>query len=444
MWGKAVEILGKGASYLGGKGLEAGGGLVDKIKSLASGVANPEKRQDLLDKTKNSVEKANNARAGFWGQLGESLLSRQSPNIAAALDIFDLATDAPEAHKGQNLIEGLTGALTLLSHIIPPEYLRIVTDRFANNSVFQWLVEKWPGLDGIDIPILKDIPGVASLIGEGGKIRQKILQEKDPTAVIMALRVMHQDVITGAVTYQTLKNMSGSGILAGGGVAAGIVGLIFGSQITGGPEGASGTAGAATTGAAGLLEKAKEALGIPPSKAGGGPKIMDLVKQNPQLERTKMQKNLISLVRALKVEDSARLVKGSWADNNDYCTISFVYNNGLYYMHFDNDVTSTDIKINNSKGVEILDMTDNFGFSAESDATDIIKAIKQNPSPQIEQVETEKPETVETPANNNNPKPEAEARDNNKNVGPVPSNADNSKEDEEEEDIRPPRKKMDI
>lgn len=427
MWGKAIEMLGTGAGYLGGKGLEAGGGLIDKIKSLASGVADPEKRQDLLDKTKNSVEKANKARAGFWGQLGESLLSRQSPNIAAALDIFDLATDAPETHKGQNIIEGLTGALTLLSHIIPPEYLRIVTDRFANNSVFQWLVEKWPGLDGIDIPILKDIPGVASLIGEGGKIRQKILQEKDPTAVIMALRVMHQDVITGAVTYQTLKDMSGSSILAGGGVAAGIVGMIFGSQITGGAEGAPGT-GEAAAGAAGLLDKAKDALGIPPSKAGGGTKIMDLVKQNPHLERTKMQKNLVSLVQALKIEDSARLVKGSWAGNNDYCTISFVYDNGFYYMHFDDDVTGTDIKINNSKGVEILNMTDHFGFSAESDAKDIIEAIQKNPSPQIE-----------------GQKPETPANDNNKNVGLVATNNNNSKEEEEEEeDTMPKKKKMDI
>ncbi len=126
----------------------------------------------------------------------------------AATDLRNAATgnnQRPETVPWQHEFEAISAFLIL----IPNDWKHHITDFFAENEIFRTMVEHWPGLDGIDAPIIgstglmsKDLPG----IGKGGSLRKRILEDKDPDAVIEVLRIMHQDFVTGKVALEKLKD----------------------------------------------------------------------------------------------------------------------------------------------------------------------------------------------------------------------------------------------
>jgi hypothetical protein len=364
--------LGEAAELLGGLGGDSGdkspsilGGLWGKIKETFTG-----SNDAAVEEGKEVVDSSQRERAGFFSEAVKSFIVRQFPRGGQLLDLYNatLGEKAPEVHALQNEFEFLTA----FALFIPNCLKSYLTDLFADNSIFQALVEYWPGLDGVDLPLVGST-GLLSMdlpvLGKGGSLRNRVLQDKDPDAVIQVLRIMHQDAITGKVSYDSIKELLGVSGLGGSTAIAGILGLLFGgAALSGGPA----------TGETSLLDQAKEAIFGKPE--GAGKKILDLVKENPQAPQTTMQKNLIALVKELEVENSATLIKGGWVENNDDCTISFIYDGGLYYMNFDDDITGTDIQVNNSQGAEVVEFTDYGGFSAKSDADDIRKGIKKNPS----------------------------------------------------------------
>jgi hypothetical protein len=355
------------------------GGLMSVIMNLVGGGKQPEVAAEAQEK--NDIFKK--LREGFFGELTKSLLLRQMPRLSAMTDIGLQLSGKKSAEKvpWQNEFETITALLIL----VPNDWKHHITDIFASSSIFQAIVKYWPGLDGIG-----GSNGILSaavpLLGEGGSLRDRILnrQPPDPDAVIQVLRIIHQDVfVTGKMSFDKLKEMIGSpaaiaAIVGGAGtLAAGAKALGSGETKTGSDSGES-PASIAAASSGGVVDKIKDAIGLGASVTGK--KISEIISANPAGERTKMQKNLLSLLDQLKVSDTAILKKGDWEGNNDEVTVQFEYNGNTYYMIFDNDISSTDIKVNNAQGTEIAKLTDWGNFDADDSAKDIIEAIQKNPS----------------------------------------------------------------
>lgn len=356
----------------GGYELIKGGGTAGVASSIFEKIMggpaknDPEVGQQATEKK----EYFKGMREGLFGEIGKSLLLRTMPRLSALTDVgLQLTGNKGDEKVGwQNEFETIT-ALALL---VPNSWKHHLTDLFANNAVFKNIVKYYPGLD-MQLPIVgeflsKDLP----VLGKGGTIRDRILNENppDPDAVIQALRVIHQDVfVTGKMSFDKLKGVIGTPaaaatILGGGGALAAADKLLGGDSNSAPSEG-------------GIVNQLKQAVGM--DGGGSGKKIIDMAAANPALEKTKMQKNLLKLIDQLGVKDSAILKKGSW-DSNDEVTIEFQMNGGKYYLIFDNDVSSTDLKLNNSAGAEIANFTDWGTLDADDDAKKIVKAVQSNPS----------------------------------------------------------------
>ncbi len=346
----AYDLLTKNGSS-NGKSQEKGffGKLLDTFKS------NPEATKQAEE----IKENAQNERLSFFSEVGRSIFLRQFPRLAQLQDLGKLTgSDEPETVPWQHEFEAITALLLL----VPNSFKKYITDFFAESTTFQTLVKNWPGLDGIDLPIIgstglmsKDLP----ILGKGGSLRERILQQKDPDAVIQALRIIHQDVfVTGKVAFSWVQEKLGTG----GAIAstAGVAGAVaLGTKVLGGEGG-------------NLIDQAKEAIGIGSSK-----KLTGVIKENPSEARTTMQTNALSLLEKLKVTESAEIVKGDWSGNNDYITISFEYNGKKFFMEFDNDPSSTDIRINNANGNEILNFTDWGSFDTNNNVKKIQQTLDQ-------------------------------------------------------------------
>jgi len=364
----ALDILKGGYEMLTGSGKsDSGGGLFDSITSKFGGNSEAAKE---AGEVKESAEKD---RASVWGEVGRSMFLRQFPRLSVLKDLTKLGgSKDPEVVPWQHEFEAITALLVL----VPNKWKHVITDFFADSTIFQKLVEYWPGLDGINLPIIgkdgfmsKNLP----ILGKGGSLRDRILQEKDPDAVVEAIRIMHQDIfVTGKVTFDWVREKLGLGgaiaTLAGG---AGAVAL--GSKLLDGDSGG------------GIIDKGKEMLGLGNTPGGKGKKIIDLVKAHPEAKQTTMQGHLISLMQDLNVLDSAEIVKGKWEGNNDEVTASFIYDNAKYFIVFDDDDVPprTNITVNTSDGKQIAKFRDWGSFDSKDDAKDIIKAIQKNPAPQL-------------------------------------------------------------
>ncbi len=151
--------------------LKTGNPLMDMF--LSSGMVTPTEVSERTAETKKDRE-------SLFGEVWESILARYFPNISKWLDIASAAgfkQGDEEVVPWQNEFEAVT-AFTLF---MPDFMLRYVTDPFAESEVFLSLVEKWPGL--------------------GKSYTDKIRERNDPDDVINVLRIMHQDLIVGKVTY---------------------------------------------------------------------------------------------------------------------------------------------------------------------------------------------------------------------------------------------------
>jgi hypothetical protein len=396
----SLDVLKQGLDIVsGGKipGLSesTSGGIFGKIMEAVGIKKNPETEQKALD---TRIE-AKKDRTSFFKEASRSLLMRQFPRLMVAWDLYKGIEGAkelmasikdrrfPDQETFMKSIMGLSALLVL----VPNDWKHFITDYLADSKIFQTIVNYWPGMDGvIDLPYLqkyldKDLP----LLGKGGSLRDLIINQKDPDAVIMALRILAQDISTGVVSFSSVRDLLGgsalktAGALALGGGAAALGYKMLTSNSSDSPEG-------------GLLGGIKDAL------AGKkGKKILELVKAHPENIPTTMQKNLLALLKQLKVEESAQLIKGDWEDNNDYCTVSYTYNNAPYYLEFDNDLSSTDIKVNNSTGQQIADITDLGNLDADDTAEKILEAMKEHPSPAAAPVAAPVVTPAPAPANDN-------------------------------------------
>lgn len=361
----SLDILKQGYELLSGSNKKAegsaGNGIFGGLMDAFGG------KPEVANEANEAKESAEKQRTSIWSEVGRSLFLRQFPRLAVLKDLGKVTgSNEPEAVPWQHEFEAISALLIL----VPNKWKHVITDMFANSSIFQTLVEHWPGLDGVNLPIIgkdglmsKNLP----ILGKGGSLRDRILNEKDPDAVVEAIRIMHQDIfVTGKVTFSWVREKLGlGGALAtlGGGAAAAVVG----NELLGGGSGKS------------LIDKGKDMLGIGTT----GKKILELNKAHPEIPKTKMQQNLLKLMQELNVTDSTELVKGSWENNNDEVTVSFIYNNAKYFLVFDNDVSSTDLILNSSDGRELAKFTDWGGLDAKDDAKELIEAIQKSPSPQL-------------------------------------------------------------
>jgi hypothetical protein len=98
------------------------------------------------------------------------------------MGFLNLKKQDVESFAWQNEFESLT-ALTML---VPDYLLKYITNPFANSAVFLQIVEEWPA---------------------AGELAQKIRKDKDPDDVVDAMRLIHQDLVTGKVSTGSLLSI---------------------------------------------------------------------------------------------------------------------------------------------------------------------------------------------------------------------------------------------
>lgn len=377
------ELLGSSDSSgkVEGKGLL--GGIFGKILEKF-GIKNPEVAREAQE-AKNNAE---TVRAGLFSEISKSLFLRQFPRLAAITDVGKQISGKKNAEvvPWQNEFETISAFLLL----IPGDWRRIVTDLFSKSSIFRALVEYWPGLDGVDIPLIGQY--LPESLGNSN-IRQRILDNGDPEAVIAALRVMHQDLfVTGKVSFDQVKQILGGSDL---GAAAGLLG--GGAALA---AGARALEGGGNSPAAGPSGEPKAVEAVKAAVTGAGPlkdkKILDLQRQHPEKESTAMQNKVLELLKKLNVLESAVLISGEWLDNNDEVTVGYIFENNVYFLTYDEDLASADISVRNSQGINIYKETDYFSLNASANASAITTAMRKSTSSQPQ------PTATTAPANDNN------------------------------------------
>lgn len=200
------DLLKLGSSLLGGSSEKPqlaprpqseGGGMADKLKGLLGGGKNPE----ALNSANEIQNEAEGERRGFFGEFLNSFLVRQFPNASKVLDIgatvggwTGMVERKEEIYPLQHEFEFAT-AMTMF---VPDGWLSTVTDPLAESEIFQKIVEFWPLASGVDLPLI------------GNEPLEDRVKAKDPDAVVEAIRVIHQDFMTGKVSWDAVSGMLGS------------------------------------------------------------------------------------------------------------------------------------------------------------------------------------------------------------------------------------------
>jgi hypothetical protein len=197
-----LDLLKIGSSLLGGEKpqmaprqqSEDGGGMMDKLKGLLGSGKNPE----ALNSANEIKNEAQAERRGFFGEFLNSFLVRQFPSASKVLDIgatvggwTGMVERKEEIYPLQHEFEFAT-AMTMF---VPDGWLSTVTDPLADSEIFQKIVEFWPMASGVDLPLI------------GNEPLEDRVRAKDPDAVIEAIRVIHQDLMTGKVSWDAVSGM---------------------------------------------------------------------------------------------------------------------------------------------------------------------------------------------------------------------------------------------
>lgn len=291
-------------------------------------------------------EKFRDIRTGVFGEAIKTLLLSKAPNLAAGLDIGMAATGnmTAEVVPWQHEFEIISSLLLLP---LPEGFKHMLTDIFANSEAFQTVIANFPLLDD--------------------EIKQGV-KDREPNAVIKALRFIHQLVIVdGKVGFDAIKGLfSGNpaDLLKIGAIGGG---LLAGKKLLDSSSNNNSSGG-------GIMNTLKETFSG--SGADRGKKLSDLIKSSADSRETTMQGNLIKLLKELNVFESAELVKGKWANNNDKVTIAFIYNQKKYFLIFDDDVTKTDLTIKAENGTQLADFSDWGNFDTRDTADKIRQALK--------------------------------------------------------------------
>lgn len=146
-------------------------------------LANNPDTSKKLDQIKDSSEKE---RSSIFGEVFESILNRYFPNISKGMDALGavgIIDQDPEAVPWQNEFESLTA----FSMFVPDSMLRPITDLVKNNPLFTAILKNWPAIDE--------------------ELENKVLNEDNPDDVINALRIIHQDIVSGKLTSTEIIQM---------------------------------------------------------------------------------------------------------------------------------------------------------------------------------------------------------------------------------------------
>jgi hypothetical protein len=157
-----------------------------------------EKNPEALNSANEIQNESQAERRGFFGEFLNSFLVRQFPNASKVLDIGSAVGGATgmidrkeEIYPLQHEFETVT-ALTMF---VPDSWLSTVTDPLAESEIFQKIVEFWPLASGVDLPLF------------GNEPLEDRVKAKDPDAVVEAIRVIHQDFMTGKVSWDAVSGM---------------------------------------------------------------------------------------------------------------------------------------------------------------------------------------------------------------------------------------------
>jgi len=249
---------------------------------LLSDISNSNPSEENLNEAHETQNNAEKERTSFFQAAERSFWLRQFPRLSKLFDIthaLGISKPDPEVVPWQHEFEYFTA---FASFLVPDKYLKIITDHIAQSSTFQTLVNHWPLINGVDLP----------LIGPNGKLLDKI-KAGDPQAVIDAIRIMHQDIfVTGKISitdiYDIIKKYAGGDIakviVGGGGLAGlGILGnKLINQQNNSVPQES-------------IIQKGedliKHELGLEVNL--GNHSFKDILQLNPNLKLTTAQTNLI-------------------------------------------------------------------------------------------------------------------------------------------------------
>ncbi len=153
------------------------------------------RKPEVVQQANEVAETAKQERASVFGETVRAMYMRQMPGWATAgFDIakaFGVVKNGPEVYGLQHEIETFLAVTRLC-----PDFLKKwMTDPIAKTDIFQTLVKNWPMINGIDIPF----------IGGNQTLPEKVAAG-DPDAVIDAIRIMHQDIVSGVASGQAIMS----------------------------------------------------------------------------------------------------------------------------------------------------------------------------------------------------------------------------------------------
>lgn len=157
-----------------------GQGVAGRIEGMF-GVDKPE----AVEESREVTEKAELERKGIFAEFFKGSLLREMPMLAGGMELAKKliwGSSTKEAHGFENEFETISAMLLFL----PDSWKKMFTDLILQLPMMKTMIEYWPLMDGLVM---------------GNNIRKKAL-EGNPTAVIQALKIMHQDFITGKVSFE--------------------------------------------------------------------------------------------------------------------------------------------------------------------------------------------------------------------------------------------------
>ncbi|MBD3270445.1 hypothetical protein GF376_02880 [Candidatus Peregrinibacteria bacterium] len=156
------------------------------------------KMPPFLKKALGVEKESKKERAGLFSNVMEGLLIRQFPTLSKWKDVGEmvgLIERGPEGHPLQHEIENITA----LSMFVPDAWLKNLTDPLAESQAFQTLISYYDtifwasGVTALKIPYIQNPDTLLERVKKG-----------EPDAVIDFLRVVNQDIASGAVTLEKI------------------------------------------------------------------------------------------------------------------------------------------------------------------------------------------------------------------------------------------------
>ncbi len=178
--------------------------LFQTIQSAGRQLDASPKTQEAAKEAEQVAEAGREDRTTYLGELARSMYLRQLPGLATAG--YDLTRflfqekfgtkDPSEAYAYQHEVE----AILALARIAPDFLKKPLIEPLMIDSL-KTVILNWPGIAGL------------AIFGNDPEAFKKRIEEKEPNAWIDAIRIIHQDIVTGIVGYQKfMAAMQSAGI----------------------------------------------------------------------------------------------------------------------------------------------------------------------------------------------------------------------------------------